>query len=57
MPLWTDFNKDFGLRVKRKKKIRDVYQVFTTTGRTLCYKPYKTGERRGCLYKKAFCTS
>ncbi len=34
MPLWTDFNKDFGLRVKRKKKIRDVYQVFTTTGRT-----------------------
>ncbi|NOU75771.1 phosphotransferase [Paenibacillus sp. LMG 31458] len=54
MPLWTDFNKDFGLRVKRRKKIRDVYQVFTTTGRTLCYKPYKTGEDEVAFIRKLF---
>jgi Ser/Thr protein kinase RdoA (MazF antagonist) len=40
MPLWDDFESEFGLRIQRKKQVRDVYQVVTTTKHTLCYKPY-----------------
>ncbi|TXK79803.1 hypothetical protein [Paenibacillus sp. N3.4] len=54
MPLWTDFEKEFDLRIKQKKKNRDVFQVFTANHRTLCYKPYKFEEDEVAFIRELF---
>ncbi|UUZ84327.1 aminoglycoside phosphotransferase family protein [Paenibacillus sp. P26] len=54
MPLWTDFEKDFGLKLKRRKKIRDVYQIYTGNRGPLCYKPYSFPEDEVAFIRRLF---
>ncbi|WJH32467.1 hypothetical protein N6H14_19025 [Paenibacillus sp. CC-CFT747] len=44
MPLMSAFRSEFGFRIKKKRRVRDVYRITGADGKDYCYKPFSFPE-------------
>lgn len=44
MPLWSDVEREYGIQIEKRKKVRDVYRLHTRKHGILCLKSYEVPE-------------